>query len=143
MVLRAFRKRHNAFNRRLSGYSLVPALAFVERTGMWHLSSVPKRTRGPVIKMPLPSDAGLVRVSEATAICALARLATRRELRKVRLCAQCGDNWLVSEREIDRFCRDACRKEFHATSDEGKRKHRERQKDYRDREKEKGLVQWK
>ena len=131
-----FRKDHNALNRRLARYSLVPALAYVVDSGFWHFSSIPKRVTGPVVKIPIDTPMqgipGLLRVNEASVVSSLARLATKGELRKVRLCEQCGQKWLVSQREIDRFCCGACRKEFHSTSDEGRRRHREAQRKYRE-----------
>jgi len=133
----AFRKRHNALNRRLARYALVPALAYDPQMGLWHYSALPKRIRGPVVKIrietntPIQGMTAPLVVCEASVVSALARLASQKEIGKVRLCEQCHDSWFVSQREIDRFCSGACRKDFHAESEEGKRRHREAQQRYR------------
>lgn len=124
-----FRQRHNAFNQLLSRYTFVPALAYNLDAGLWYFNTVPKRTRGPVVKFD--DQTVIVRASESTVVAALARLAAKRELSKVRLCEACQERWRVSLRGIDKFCRPECRIRFHVHSEEGKRRHREAQNRYR------------
>lgn len=128
-MLGQFRKRHNTLNRILARYAFVPALAYSLETGVWRFNAIPKSTRGRVVK--LDDQIGIIRVGEAAAVAALARLAARRELCKVRLCEECRQRWRVSLREMDRFCKDECRISFHVHSEEGKRRHRKAQRDYR------------
>lgn len=100
-------ERHNALRKRVAQYLHVPDFAYSVHSGIWRFGMVPKRLRGPVIT--IEDQPITVRVSEATVIDALCRLATNRELYKVRLCEECGERWRVSEREMDRFCTDKCR----------------------------------
>lgn len=123
-----FRRRHNAFNRPLSRYAFVPALAYRLDAGVWRFNKIPKRTRGRVVKMD--DQTGIVRVDETTVVAALARLTARRELFKVRLCEQCRRRWRVSMREMDKFCSDECRASFHAHSEKGRLSHRKAQRKY-------------
>ena len=109
-----FHRRHNALNRLLSPYAHVPAFAYSIKAGVWHFGMVPKRSRGPEIKVDVEHVP--VRMNESSTIAALARLAANRELHKVRLCEQCRERWLVSERQIDRFHNQQCRDAYHAKS---------------------------
>ena len=132
-----FRQRHNAFNQLLSRYTYVPALAYNPDTGAWRFNTIPKRTRGPELALgetldeSNPNRTVSVRAGEPTVVAALARLAAKRELSRVRLCEACRDRWRVSLRAIDKFCSDECRIRFHVHSEEGKRRHREAQMKYR------------
>jgi len=128
-----FRKRHNAFNELLSQYRFVPALAYDLETGIWRFATIPKTRQGREIK--IPQETGDLVVNEVTVIAALARLAARRELRKVRLCEQCHKRWRISEREIDRFCSQNCRGEFYKSQPDFLERKQKNQREYRDREK--------
>ena len=126
-----FRQRHNVLNQTIARYAFVPALAYDLDSGFWRFSAIPKHTRGPEIKIENQDTRVRVRVSEASVIAALARLASIGELYKARLCEQCGKRWVFSLRAMDRFCSDDCRKYFHVHSEEGKQKNRERQRAFR------------
>jgi hypothetical protein len=124
-----FRKRHNALNKILSRYLFVPALAYSVETGLWRFNTIPRRTNSQVVK--LNDQIGVIRVSEASVIAGLARIATNRELNKIRLCEHCGKRWVFARRKIDKFCCGNCRVSFHVRSEEGKRNHRKAQAEYR------------
>jgi len=126
-----FRVRHNALNQTIARYAFVPALAYNLDSGFWRFSTIPKHERGPEINIENQDTKVRVRVSEASVIAALARLASIGELYKARLCEQCGERWVFSLRAMDRFCSDDCRKYFHVHSEEGKKQNRERQRAYR------------
>jgi len=129
-----FRERHNALNQRLARYTHVPGLAYSLDSGAWRFGMVPKHRRGPEIVIEDQSVS--VRVDESTVVAALCRLAASRELHKVRLCEQCGEQWRVSERKIDRFCSPQCREAFYAKSPEFRQRKATNQRNYRDRMKE-------
>jgi hypothetical protein len=126
-----FRVRHNALNQTIARYAFVPALGYNLDSGFWRFSTIPKHIRGPEITVENQDTKVRVRVSEVSAVAAIARLASIGELYKTRLCEQCGKRWVFSLRKMDKFCSDDCRKYFHVHSEEGKRKNRERQKAYR------------
>jgi hypothetical protein len=96
-----FRQRHNAFNQLLSRYTFVPALTYNLDAGVWRFNTIPKRTRGPELALGDTLDESnrnrtlSVRVNEPTVVAALARLAAKRELSKVRLCEACRERWRV------------------------------------------------
>jgi hypothetical protein len=124
-----FRVRHNALNQTIARYTFVPALGYDLDSGFWRFSAIPKHGRGPEIML---EDQGVrVRVNEASAIAALARLASSGELHRVRLCAECDERWLFSLRKMDKFCGKECRIRFHVHSEEGKRKNRDAQRRFR------------
>lgn len=125
-----FRKDHNALNRLLNRYSLVPVLAYDLNAGIWRYNSVPRTVRGPTIQVS--TGFGMLQVDETTVVAALLRLATSRKLDKVRLCERCREVWRVSERKIDRFCGKTCRvayfthnPEYRQRKAEARRRHRQ------------------
>ena len=128
-----FRERHNAMNQRLAQYAHIPALACNLDSGIWRFGMVPRQSRGP--EVTIEDQAGSIRVDEATAVAALCRLAANRELHKVRLCEQCGQQWRISERAMDRFCSQKCRESFHANSPEYHERKAASQRGYRLRKK--------
>jgi hypothetical protein len=128
-----FRERHNALNRTLTRYAFVPVLVYDINPGIWRFNAVPKATREPAIQV---SDGNVtVQVTEASVIAALARLAANWELHKVRLCENCQERWLVSERQIDRFCSAKCRVTANEARPEFLDRKARNQKSYREREK--------
>jgi hypothetical protein len=125
-----FRERHNAFNRMIARYTLVPLMEYSRDYGIWKFNAAPKVLRGPKITI------NGMRVDESTVIAALCRLAARHELYRVRLCEMCRERWRVSEREMDKFCSRKCREAFYAGSSEFRAKKARNQRDFRAREKE-------
>lgn len=127
-----FRTRHNALNQVLSRYTYIPALAYSPDFSAWRFNTVPKhRTAGQEIEL---SDGVMtIRVTESSVIAALARLAASRELNKVRLCEQCGKRWIVSLREMDKFCKSDCREASYKKSPEFKNRKAANQRRYRER----------
>lgn len=126
-----FRARHNVFNRKIARYAYVPVLDYSPDYGIWRFNAVPKRSRGPKIRI---GDGNFnLRVDESTVIAALCRLAANRELFKVRLCAQCTKQWRVSERKIDRFCSQKCRENYYSKSPEFHERKAANQRNYRQR----------
>ena len=103
----SFRERHNNLNQLLAKYTFVPALDYHIPSATWRFDTVPKVGSGPYVD--IKDGAIIVRAMESSVITAMARLTTKRELYKVRLCVQCGERWRVSDRQIDRFCSEACR----------------------------------
>jgi hypothetical protein len=132
--LEIFRRRHNDLNRMLTRYTFVPALDYAIPSAAWRFDTVPKLLGGP--ETEIEDRLFTVLISEASVVAALARLATQRELYKVRLCDQCGERWRVSAREMDRFCSDRCRDAFRASAPGFKERAAERQRLYRQRMKE-------
>jgi hypothetical protein len=115
---------------RLSRYRLTPTIVCDPKAGILRYNATPKVMRGLVIEV---SDGTLtVQVSETAVVNALARLAEKRELWKVRLCEQCREKWRVSERQIDRFCPGKkCRLAFYAQKPDRNVRQREIQRRYR------------
>jgi hypothetical protein len=125
-----FSERHNDFNRLLSKYTFVSAMAYDPDTGIWRFNPLPKGGRGRIIKV---SDGRLtVEVDETAVVAALARLAANRELYKARLCEQCHERWRVSERRMDRFCSQQCREAWYTASPEYDKRRRDIQRRYRE-----------
>lgn len=81
-----------------------------------------------------------VNVRESDVVAALARLASHRNLKSVRLCENCKERWLAAERNIDKFCSKECRTHFHVHSAEYRGKKRQIQRDYRAQLKRNGLT---
>lgn len=131
----SFRERHNDLNRMLARrYTFVPALDFAIPSAAWRFNTVPKLLGGPETK--IKDRIFTLLISEASVVAALARLATQRELYKVRLCDQCSERWRVSAREMDRFCSDRCRDAFRASAPGFKERAAKRQSDYRQRKRQ-------
>lgn len=57
-------------------------------------------------------------VSEGDAVLALARLAERRLLSRVRLCATCSSKWFFAQHSNYRFCSKECREKHFTSGDE-------------------------
>ena len=127
-----FRVRHNDFNRLLSKYTFEPVLGYDPDTGIWRFNPVPKDMRGRAIEVSVGNLT--VQVNEASVVAALARLAANRELHKVRLCEQCKQNWRISERQIDRYCSQACREAFYRAQPDFKRRKARNQKNWRQKD---------
>lgn len=128
-----FRKRHNRLNRVLAKYhSFRPALAYDLATGEWRDALI--STDDDLGFKCKVSDGDItVNVRESDVVAALARLASRRDLAKVHLCANCQEQWHIAERNIDKFCSDKCRVHFHVHSDEYRERKKQSQRDYRAR----------
>jgi hypothetical protein len=125
-----FREGHNDFNRLLSKYTFVSAMAYDPDTGIWRFNPVPKGRRGRVIEV---SDGRFtVEVDETAVVAALARLAANRELYKAHLCEQCHERWRVSERRMDRFCSQQCREAWYTASPEYDKRRQDIQRRYRE-----------
>ncbi len=102
-----FRAHHDRVNELLSHYTFSPVLVYDMDSGVWRYNAIPRQARGRTVEVT--HQGVTVQVGEAAVAAALARLAAHGELRKVRLCEQCKENYRVSEREMDRFCSDSCR----------------------------------
>lgn len=102
-----FRLRCKGLNETLSHYTFRPILFYDADSAVWRYNAIPRKARGPVIEVT--RQGVTVQVNEAAVVAALARLTAHGDLRKVRLCEWCKENFRVSEREWDRFCSDRCR----------------------------------
>jgi len=129
-----FRLRHNHVNELLSHYTFHPILSYDLPSGVWRYNAVPKNARGRTVEVT--HQGVTVEVNEGAAAAALARLAARGELRKVRLCEWCKENYRVSERDMDRFCSDHCRNADYQARPSFKASRKRIQKDWRVRESE-------
>jgi hypothetical protein len=132
-LVKQFQERHNILNATIAKYAFLPALAYDLGTGVWCQSFIPRRHVQPI---NIPDQMITVRVSEAVVVAALSRLASQRELNRVRLCDQCHESWLLSERTIDRFCSSKCRDQANKESPKYRARKAEQQREYRLREKE-------
>jgi len=125
-----FRERHRTLVRTVAKYTSVPFLDFHIPTAAWRFDMVPKLRSGPTTE--IEDGNNVVQITESSAIGALLRLATKRELFKVRLCENCGERWRVSERQLDRFCSDECRESFYKKSPKFKDRKARNQQRYRE-----------
>jgi len=128
-----FIRQHHQLNLLLGKYAFTHVMGYNFTSRDWWLTPIPKNPHGPMIVIEkevgwLPK----IRVSEASVVLALVRLATRHELAKIHLCKQCGGRWHVALRSIDQFCSTECREYFHTHSDEYRARKRKSQRDYRD-----------
>jgi hypothetical protein len=129
-LLTQFRERHKALNKLLSGYTFRPALAYSLDTGVWRFTTVPQNTRGA--EKEISDGAITVRASEGAVIAALARLASSGRLSKLHLCDYCRERWLISERQMDRFCGAECRQAHYKEQPEYRARKARNQRNYRD-----------
>jgi hypothetical protein len=130
---RKFIRRHQQLNLLLGKYAFTHVMVYNFTSRDWWVTAIPKNPSGPQIVIEkevrwLPK----IRVSEASVVLALVRLATRHELAKVHLCKQCRECWHVALRSIDQFCSTECREYFHTHSDAYRARKRKIQQDYRD-----------
>ena len=125
-----FRERHRTLIRTVAKYTCVPCLAFYIPTAAWRFDMVPKLRIGPTKE--IEDGNNVIQITESSAILALLRLATKRELLKVRLCENCGERWRVSERLLDRFCSDEFRESFYKKSPKFKDRKARNQQRYRE-----------
>jgi hypothetical protein len=128
------RIRHNELNERLSDYCFRPAMVYDVNRGVWRYTCLAKASG---FVHPITRPDSLITVSAAAVVGALVRLAASRNLQKVRLCEQCKENWLLSERKMDRFCGQQCREVFDRARPDFKDRKRRNQKNYRENQKRK------
>ena len=72
-------------------------------------------------------------VSEGDAVLALARLAERRLLGRVRMCATCSSRWFFARHTNYRFCSKECRERHFTSGDEYRKKKALQMRVYRDK----------
>lgn len=118
-------KQHIAINDQLARYAFRPSVSYFMATDEWRFGLVPD-TKRKQFEMKL----GTYTVTEADAVMAMVRLDAIGQLKQVKLCEQCRKEWRVL-REIDRFCGEACRLEFYASSKEQQDRKAANQKKYR------------
>lgn len=135
-----FRERHNKLNETLARYSFCPVMAYDVVSGAWRYNAIPKKARG--LEIEIKHQGLKIHVNEASVVAALARLAANGDLHKLRLCAQCRENWRVSEREIDRFCSQRCREAFYRAQPNFTDRRKKIQKDWRENEKSAQPKHW-
>jgi hypothetical protein len=104
----AFRKRHNKVNLALRRYALSPVMAYdPSDLSVWRSNATSRDRRGPHVSVIIGEVA--VEIGPANVAMCLVRLASDGELDKVRKCKWCHENWIVAERQRDRFCSKKCR----------------------------------
>lgn len=147
----ALEKRSTAVNRLLSRYLYIPTVGYSALSADWRFDMVANDRptegltvtftdglvalgRGPALAVDGESVSFVV--SEADVVAALGRLMNHRQMYMVRLCTQCKARWRLSERELDRFCSEACRVAWYLNSAKHKERMRRNQQRYRDRKKQ-------
>ncbi len=129
-ALLKIRGHFRAVNEILARCSYVPVVAIDAKANVLRWNAASKADRGPVVTV---SDGELtVEVREADAAMALLRLASGRVLYQARLCDQCKSVWIVSGRQMDRFCSAGCREAWYTKSDAYRQRRREIQRNYRE-----------
>lgn len=127
------RQGHDTLNKVLSKYVFRPGITYFATAHVWHFGMM-SDVSGFQLKI------GDRLIGEGDAVMALVRLASTRELGKVRPCEMCKERWLVALRSIDRFCREECREAFYVKSDEYKPRKAANQRKYREQLKRNGLA---
>jgi hypothetical protein len=102
-------QRHHMLNESLSSYAFRPRVTHLEPGGGWVFGIVPDEN-----KRWFTTRIGAGTISEADAVMCLLRLASTRDLSKVRQCETCRDRWLFAAKRNHRFCSAVCRELFYA-----------------------------
>lgn len=124
-----------AINVALSQYVFHPVVAYSYFTFDWIFGLLPRNNqRGFCVKI------GSRTVSEADAALAMARLASTRDIAKVRLCVMCGKRWLFAVRSIDKFCDADCRSTYYVKSPHYHSRKAANQRRYREQLKRNGSA---
>jgi hypothetical protein len=110
-LLTALKQKSNTLNQVLAKYAFRPCVSYLVTTAHWRSGLIPDLS-----KRFFQTNVGTSLVTEADAILALVRLDVDGDLIKVKLCEMCKKRWHVAVRKIDKFCQEACRQQFYASS---------------------------